>query len=851
MDAALMRLACYLAILFCWQWASAATSAVTTPVITLDQPYYHLAGKVEYYEDYSKALVPEDLARLPQSNWQLATGSAIYRGPIDAVIWIRLVVQSTPPAYVNPQPTPIANSPPTIRIPSYTAPNTAPTTWQLVTNNASLLDVRLFRQDQDQHWQELPNGGDAPVDYQQAPNQAHIFSLPLNQNGIEHFLMRVDPHTTALIPLLLLPKSTREQWSLHRYTITALYYGATTIMLICFLIMSIGARNKVYALYTLHLCCILLFNMNMDGFIKEQIYSGTYLLAVGNCLLASLVQLTGIQFTCATLNTKQRAPLLHRLGTIMSLLVVFDILSLTFLPLMDTIKLVLVLAVLINLLLVYTSIRVYLLGYREVRFFVMGWTAFMVFTIAAALNQSGLLPWTPLMAYYVHLGNFIETIFLSISLIDQLNFHRKKQILAEQEMKAALQITNQQLTRSNNVKDSFIATISHELRTPMHGILGALSLVNRASLSSDNRMQLDTIDVSAHTMNRLVDDLINFSELTTSNIPARKQLFALDNLRQHIQGNCLAKARSKGLQFEVRLTNTANKKICSDESKLTALLFQLTDNAVKFTEQGSVTVSIALTDSHGTATSQYGDGELHLVVTDTGTGIDPALLGELYQPFEQADNSFHRRYGGIGIGLALCKKIVDFLGGSIRVESTRSHGTQVQVIIPVAVAEASPPKASTKASPKVEPHPCPSAPSANEWHSGLTRALIVEDNPINQKILAAMLKKLGIKATLARNGKEGAELCASNKFDIVFMDCQMPVMDGFESTRLIREPDTLNSTTPIVAVTANASDGDRQRCQDVGMNNFMKKPVQLEDIRTLFLHYFPQLLPVESDSSKR
>lgn len=796
---------CVLFILLVIYGTTIFANPASLPAIKLDQSYYHLAGLVEVYDDYSKELELSDVRQLSPSKWQYNKVAAVNRGPIDAVIWVHFKIDATNQGLESN----LATEPTIYNNLHH---------WQLSINNALLGEVELFAKT-DNAWQAMtPGGGDSPIDFHTSPNKSHVFNLPITAGTINDYYLKVVPHSSALIPMSVMPKEKLDLYFEHRTVITYFYYGALSFMFVLFLLLAIGAKSKIFSMHALYIICVMSFNMTVDGFLKEYVIIGDYYPAFMFSLTALTTMFAGTQFTIAVLRSKERTPKLHLALLTSSFLVVFSIVAIPFLDPVVNSFITIVMTIIFSTLIVAACVTVYFAGYKEVRFFVLGWISFLLFTMVGALTFEGLLPWIHLTPYYIHLGSIIEITLISISLGDQFNYYRLEKLRTEQQAKEQLETINEQLVKSNQLKDQFLSTISHELRTPMNGVVGALDLIKQEEITPTINEFIETANHSAENMVRLIDDLLCFSDLLSNERVLNLSDFSLSQVKLFLTNRFLSKLNAKDITLNVNVDNASEPWLQSDLEKIKIILFQLADNAIKFTHAGKIDISMHC-ETHTT-----NQATLKISIQDSGIGMERDKVNNLYQAFHQVDASFNRKYGGLGIGLAICKKVVDSLEGEINIHSVLGQGTLVEVSIPVHIAEA---PAHSPASHKIEK-------PLGDKH---LNALIVEDNLVNQKVLAGFLKKLGVNSEIANNGKEGVSRCEQVDFNVIFMDCQMPVMDGFESTLLIRKPGMRNCNTPIVAVTANALESDREHCSAVGMNDFLKKPVTLRDIKCAIEKY--------------
>jgi signal transduction histidine kinase/DNA-binding response OmpR family regulator len=374
----------------------------------------------------------------------------------------------------------------------------------------------------------------------------------------------------------------------------------------------------------------------------------------------------------------------------------------------------------------------------------------------------------------------------------------------------ALEETMHRAMAASQSKSEFLANMSHELRTPMTGVLGMIDLVLDSRLTPDQREHLDTAQRCAHSLLSLLNDLLDLSKIEAGRMALEKIPFELRRLVDDCVSSQLPKARQKGIDLVCQVEPSVPARVVGDPLRLRQILTNLVNNAVKFTETGSVTVRLKAVSEVGS--SQF---TLNLEVKDTGAGIPADKLPVIFEKFTQADGSITRRYGGTGLGLAITRKLVDMHGGEIWAHSEEGRGSSFQVSLPYE---------------RAQPAASPAAPA--EYGSAVgdaqrkprARILVVEDNLVNQKVVAAILRKRGYLIEIANNGQEALERLDACECSLVLMDVQMPVLDGLETTRRIRRKERFRSL-PILAMTAHAMTGDRERCLGAGMNAYISKPV--------------------------
>jgi len=367
----------------------------------------------------------------------------------------------------------------------------------------------------------------------------------------------------------------------------------------------------------------------------------------------------------------------------------------------------------------------------------------------------------------------------------------------------------------------FLANMSHEIRTPINGILGMLQLTLMADdLQADYRDNLVTAKNCADTLLRLINDILDISKLEAGKYKIKEETF---DIRQAIEETVAAQvplANNKGLQLDCSFGNNIPKLVKGDGQRIQQVLNCLLSNAIKFTSEGSVRVKIASMDMEG-----ENKVKIRMAVADTGIGISEANMSKLFIRFSQVDSSDTRRYGGSGLGLVITKQIVELMGGNIQVQSKEDIGSTFIVEVPMKVV-----KASDDASAEVEKEEEPAVFSINA-HSK-ARILVAEDEPVNQQVIGKLLGMAGFSYDIAENGQKAVELFKQKIYDAALFDVQMPVMDGIAATQEIREIEQKEKRKrlPIIAVTARAMFGDKERILENKLDDYIAKPYNLNDV---------------------
>lgn len=362
---------------------------------------------------------------------------------------------------------------------------------------------------------------------------------------------------------------------------------------------------------------------------------------------------------------------------------------------------------------------------------------------------------------------------------------------------------------ANRAKSDFLASMSHELRTPLNGVLGTANLLLYAPLDAEQRERVEIIRQSGSALLALLNDILDISKVESGRLELEDIDFDLAAVLNSVAGLWGPQAEAKGLQFIREDRDRPFPVLRSDPARIRQILFNLISNALKFTAAGSITVRLSQ-KSKGA-----GFAETCIEIIDTGDGIPADRISRIFEKFVQADNSITRRYGGSGLGLALCKSFAAALNGNIGVKSTPGEGSTFwfRIICPIGDV------ANVKSSP--DDHSL-DGPGGNRT----LRILVAEDNKINQTVIVAMLEQAGHQVDMVGNGIEAVSAVMRSPFDVVLMDIQMPEMDGITATRKIRKLDGPQNAIPIIALTANAMVGDREQYLEAGMSDYVTKPIE-------------------------
>jgi signal transduction histidine kinase len=692
-------------------------------------------------------------------------------------------------------------------------------TWLLDLAYPPLDHVDLYLPDGQGGYQLASRSGDFwPFSQRQIKQSSFLFDLSLQPAQPLRIYLRVQTAGSLQAPLTLwAPTAYLEDLTAHTYLL-GIIYGVMLVMLLYNLFIYLSVRDSSYLYYIFYIAAIGLYQATSNGVAAQYLWPDSPGIAnAAPPFLLGATALCGSQFVRSFLHTRafsralDLALKLVMLGGVSLIVLTLSIGYATPLKLAPYVALPFLLVCLT------AGVTAWRRGLRVARYFLLAWSAFLIGGLIYTLMVLGFLPNMFVTLYAGQVGAAMEVALLSLALADRINVMKEERALLLHESSRKLEGLNQQLAVSNQLKDEFLATVSHELRTPMNGVIGSLELMQTLEMSTELAQYQSIAAASARDMLQMVSDMLMLTELQAGRQYCGHAPFSLRGLIEHQRTQFAGRAAAKGLTLNVELNHRLPDTLEGDASKLGQCISYLLDNAIKFTREGGVSLQVSALQSH--------DADLHLEiqVSDSGVGFDSPADGTLYQQFLQLDGSLTREHGGLGIGLAICRQLIELLGGTLTHQSTPGSGSQFQLRLALGLPAAQRPLSAGPAVPAVR------SPGLALRSPAQCRVLLVENQLIDQLLLRGMLLKLGYQVRCAENGAAALELLRKAATDALLIDCQMPQADAFAICRALRKLPGC-AELPVLGVSLNAQ-AEREGCLAAGMTEVLNKPVKFDALQ--------------------
>ncbi|KRW62772.1 hybrid sensor histidine kinase/response regulator [Pseudomonas sp. TTU2014-080ASC] len=767
-------------------WAQAVVFDETTRVLPLGQ-------KMMVFEDVRGDTTIEDVtSSTMQRQFRRHPVQTLNAGLSSSVFWVRVDLEYQPTGAGQTHP------------------------WWLVLSYPPLDDVRLYMADADGHFRLREQTGDTlPYSSRNIKRGNYVFELQLEPGRTQTVYLRIQTQGVLLVPLnLWSPKAYLEELPVWHYLLGG-FFGILVVMTVYNLFIFISVRDISYLYYILYISSFGLYLMTLKGLSTELLWpeSPAWVNMSMPFWIASSC-LFGAQFVRKFLHMSEHSIWMDRF--LIFMMTVSAIIML--MSLVADYRLPMLLATYLTLICTITGficgVMAWLKGMRVARYFIIAWTAMLIGSLVSALMGIGVVPSNILTMNSSQIGCVLEVSLLSLALADRINGMKEERARILQETSIKLEALNRELADNNILKDQFLSTVTHELRTPMVGVLGSLELMQTEPMEPELAQYHRTASTSAKSMMGMVNDILHLTELQAGRRYPRHEPFSLRGLAEGLRLNYQQRASEKGLDFTVSVDEDLPDLFEGDASMIVQSVNCLLDNALKFTHSGWVHLSFGAGPGDAAAVP------LLIEVTDSGVGFEVDGQDKLYQRFQQLDGSNSRAYGGLGIGLAICRQLVMLIGGKLSHDSRPGQGSRFVITLPnlVVPKKVEAVAASKNSGPVLrQPQDC--------------TVLLVKANPVNRLLLRGMLLRLGYQVLCAESGEQALQMLSSGRIDAVLLDVQMPSMDGFATCRMLRQIPGCEML-PVLALTSHESRDSRARYVAAGMSDYLIKPVRFEQLRS-------------------
>jgi len=712
------------------------------------------------------------------------------------------------------------------------------------------------------------------------------FLFPLdNQHKKQTYYLYVNTRDSVQVPLGVWPEQEYMPEYAQSIGLQMAFFGAMLVMMLYNIFIFISTRDKTYLFYIAFIGLMLLFQLGLQGFSHQWLWpNNPWWSNISIPLLGVLSLNCGLLFVRKLLQTRQNIPKFDLILRATSYAMLITVPLILFGDYDFAIDVSLVVTTIFFNLTLIAIILLVLKGDRTAKIVLAAWSVFLICGLLSMLGVQGLLPLEIAGTHVLQIGSMMEVVLLSLALADRIKILRKEKLDMEIMSSEILQISNDQLEKSNRMKDAFIATISHEIKTPMNAILGSSQLLREDELTEQQIEYVDTIDRSGDLLVSILDNVLEYSKLEAGKVVIKQRDVNTEDMFEEIVSLFDVQLRDKPIQLWLSFSDDVPEKIYLDDALFKHVIMNLLSNAIKFTPQGFVWlhVSMPIQDT------------LKIEVSDTGIGMNPEQQARIFKAFTQADDSTSRSYGGTGLGLVISKNICTLMSGSIGVESQQGVGTtftatvsarslshaiagvSIDMVVdldderetqkvmsmfdisqrssgyclkrtPTHQLEVSHGNASVPLRKVITARSLLSAiksvsdkqksnhkpKNVIKKSSSKLNVMAVDDDATNRMIIEKILNHLNVNVCIADSGQRAVSAFLEQSFDLILMDIEMPDMDGYETTQAIRKLEVEGKLDPtlIIALSAHVAPEFKTKALESGMDDFFNKPVQIAKLK--------------------
>lgn len=701
-------------------------------------------------------------------------------------------------------------------------------TWLLELAYPPMDHVDLYLPDDDGQWQlEARTGDELPWSSRPIRQSNYVFNLPFKPGEARTVLLRVQSEGSVQVPLSLWAADAYLEAQPERFYVFGLIYGVLLVMLVYNLFIYVSVRDTSYLYYICYIASFGLYQVSVNGAGIQFFWpNNPWWANAATPFFIGAAAFFGCQFSRTFLRTASHGRWLDRVlmalmaagavVMVMSLMASYGI----------ALRLATGLALVFTVVIFSAGIIVWFKGLRQARYFMIAWSAFLIGGVVNTLMVLGLLPNIFLTMYSSQLGSALEVALLSLALADRINVMREQQAQVLLDAGQKLEAMNQRLSESNRLKDEFLATVTHELRTPMNGVIGSLELMQTLPLCEEMTAYQQTASRSARDMMRMVDHILILTELQAGQLSPRVEPFRLQVLLDSLHMQFIGQATEKGLALHTEVMPGVPALLRGDLKKTALCLGCLLDNAIKFTRQGSVTLTVEVLEHH------YNDVRVVFRVSDTGIGFNLSS-DALYQQFYQVDGSTTREHGGLGIGLAICRELATLIGGTLSHHSVPGQGSRFELALNLGVEEAVAVELPRSSTPSVH----------NARRPGQFTLVMIENERVDQLVTRGMLLRLGYHVRSESNETAAVALLRSQANGALLLDGADSIEAALEQATRVRQLAGA-ARFPILAVVDETPGLDTKRYLDEGLDAIIARPVRFDAVQALLAELLLKETPV-------